>query len=217
MSPLPDVKVKESPAIPVKQEPPVIPVKQEETPQRITILSELDSYILERQKEQPASLEDAVSRIEVQDARPRHRMEMPDSLQKYFWNAEKNPSGRFIPRWVLKDKRAIDNALVKGWLFFNRSYFPDAPRYLFTANGAIEVGDTILAFMPVKQALAIRYAPAKLSQERLRGQMTQVKPDYVLMSGNKNAEHVYQPELGPEESETSEEKVPGVLTADRDF
>ncbi len=209
MSPLPGTPVTKSPEVPVK--------KEEAPSQRITILSELDSYILERQKEQPSSLEEAVARIEVQDARPRHRMEMPDSLQKYFWNEKTNPSGRFIPRWVLKDKRAIDTALAKGWLFFNRSYFPDAPRYLFTANGGIEIGDTILAFMPVKMALAIRSAPAKLSQERLKGQMTQTSPDSVLMTGNQKSEYIYQPELGPESVETSEEKVPGVLTEGRDF
>lgn len=216
MSPTPD-RVPNSPQEPQPPEEHALPKQVESMTQRVTILSELDSYILERQKEQGTSLEEAVSRVEIQEMRPRHRMEMPDSLQKYFWDAQKNPAGRFIPRWVLKDKRAIDSALNRGWLFFNRSYFPDSPRYLFTANGGIEVGDTILAFMPVKQALAIREAPAKLSQERLRGQMTSVGPDTVLMSGNKQSEHIYQPELGPESVESTEEKVPGVLTEGRDF
>lgn len=207
------------PVPPVKEEKksPALPPVPEPSTQRITLLSELDSYILERQKELPGSLDEAVSRVEVQDARPRRRMDLPDSLKSYFWDEQKNPSGRFIPRWVLKDKRAIDSALVKGWMVFNRIYFGQVPRYLFTANGGIEIGDTLLMFMPVKQALAIRALPGKLSQERIKGQMTQTGPDTVLMTGNQQAEHVYQPQLGPESAETAEAPIAGVLTEGRDF
>mgnify|MGYP001593738283 CR=1 FL=1 len=209
MSPTPLPPVKEAPIPPA-----ITPVL--DTTQRLTITSDLDSYLLERQKEQPKSLEEVIARAELVDSRPRHRMEMPPSIQQYF-RSDKHPEGKYIPRWVLKDKRASDQAFMKGWVIFNRGYFPNAPRYLFSASGGIELGDTILMFMPVKQALAIREAPGKLSRERLKGQMTQTGPDTVLMSGNKQAEHIYQPELGPESAETSEEKVPGVLTADRDF
>ena len=207
MSPEPPVAKSPSPAEVPEVQPVTAPVIPEPPSQRITILSELDSYVLERQKEQPANLEEAIARIEVQSLRPTHRMSMPASIERYFWDEKKNPDGRFIARWVLKDKRAIDAALNRGWLFFNRSWFPDAPRYLFTANGGIEIGDCMLAFMATKKALAIRDAPGKLSRERLHGQMTQTKPDYVLMSGNKDAEHIYQPELGPESNETGDGQV----------
>lgn len=208
MSPLPEVKV---------QNPPAQPVTPEGLPQRITILSELDSYIAERMKEQPQSLEEAVSRIEVQSNRPHHRMQLPEYFRQHSADVPGAKEGRYAFRWVLKQKRSLDDHLAKGWLFVNRTYFPQAPRYLFTANGGVEIGDTLLAFIPIKKALQMREAPGKLSQERLKGQMTQTKQDYVLMTGNQRAPHVYQPELGPETSEASEEKVPGVLTEGRDF
>lgn len=203
------------PVLPVSA--PAAPERSQAVPQRITILSELDSYISERMKEQPVSLEEAVKRIEVQDVRPRHRMELPDYFQQHSADSPRAKDGRYAFRWVLKQKRSIDDHLAKGWLFVNAAYFPQAPRYLFTANGGVEIGDTILAFIPIKRAKQMREAPSKLSQERLRSQMTQTKPDYVLMTGDKDSEHVYQPELGPESAETSEEKVAGVLTEGRDF
>lgn len=200
-------------------QPPESAQTPDPVPPRITILSELDSYITERMKEQPASLEEAVQRLEVRERAPRHRMK----LSPYFESlSADNPkgAGAYVFRWVFKTKRSVDDHLAKGWLLVNRSYFPKAPRYLFTANGGIELGDVLLAFMPVKQAKAIREAPAKLSQERLKSRMTQTKPDYLVMTGNQDRlkdGSVYAPELGPETAETSEERPPGVMTEGRDF
>lgn len=215
MSPLPDVKVEVAPEpqIPVSQGPPP-PLSEVSKP--IVILSELDSYISERMKGQPPTIEEAVARVQLMDDRPRHRLKLPMFFEKFSADRTDLP-GPYIFRWTFKDKRAIDRDLSRGWIFVNQAYFPQAPRYLFTANGGIEVGDAILAFMPAKKAQVIREAPGKLSRERLHSQMTTVSPDYVLMTGNQKSEHVYKPELGPESTETSEERVPGVLTEGRDF
>ena len=217
MSPSPE-KVKSAslePENPVKSVPQTLTeVSPESTP--ITLLSPLDSYIRERMKEQPKTLKEIEERVQFQDQQPRHRLQLPNFFEKLSADNEKSP-GPYIFRWIYKDKRSVDRHLAIGWTFVNRTYFSQAPRYLFSANGGIEVGDAVLGFMPAKKALDLRAAPAKLSQERLRGQMTQTGPDYVLMTGNKKAEHVYQPELGPESAETSEEKVPGILTEGRDF
>ena len=192
-------------------------VKRDETPStRVTILSELDSYISERMKEQPTSLTEVANRVEVTNRSGSHRMSLPTYFTQYSADDQK-AAGPYAFRWVLKVKRSIDDHLAKGWLFVNRAYFPDAPRYLFTANGGVELGDTMLAFLPIKQAKLMRERPAKLSQERLKGQMTTTGPDTVLMTGNQHSPHVYQPELGAESAETSSASVPGVLTEGRDF
>ena len=211
-----------TPAVKAGTPAPVEPVSKSEQPsplesesRPITILTELDSYISERMKGQPRTLEDVADRIEVLETHTRHRLSLPGYFEKL--SADHKEAGPYVFRWVFKDKRAIDRSLNLGWVMVNRSYFPSAPRYLFTANGGIEVGDALLTFMPSKKAKAMRAIPGEISRDRLKGQMTQVKPDYVLMTGNAKSENVYQPELGPEAAETSEEKVPGVMTEGRDF
>ena len=196
----------------------VTPAPQEN--QKITILSELDSYIAERMKGQPQSVEEVVSRTKVHERQSlsRHRLSLPEFFQALSYDDVPEHKGDFVFKWIFKDKRSIDRHLnVLGWTLVNRTYFPQAPRYLFTANGGVEVGDAILGFIPAKQAIEMRLAPAKRSQERLSSQMTKVEPDYVLMTGNPKDDKVYQPKLGTEQEESAEEKVPGVLTEGRDF
>lgn len=185
----------------------------------VTILSPLDSYIRERMKEQPSSLEEVVSRAEVRErtAPGQHRLQLPDFFQALSHDNVSQP-GPYMFRWLFKDKRSIDRALnVTGWTLATRTYFPGAPRYLFTANGGVEIGDAILAFMPAKKALALREAPAQISQDKLKAQMTDIDQDYTLMTGNPKDEHVYQPTLGAEETETSEAPQRATLTEGRDF
>lgn len=219
MRPLPDVKSEKVLPIPESPVKPNVPPSSKEVlseTRPITILSELDSYIAERMKGQPPTLEEAVARVRLLDDRPRHRLHLPDFFERLSADRQGSP-GPYVFRWISKQKRAVDTALARGWLLITQAYFPNSPRYLFTANGGIEIGDALLAFMEVKKARTIRDAPGRLSRERLKAQMTQTKPDYVLMTGNQQAEHVYQPELGPEQAEASEEKVAGVLTEGRDF
>ena len=184
----------------------------------VTQLSELDSYILERQKEQPRTLEEVADRVEVleKNARQRHRLTLPEYFEaKSYDHKTELP---FVFRWLFKEKRAIDRALnVIGWTLVNRTYFPDAPRYLFTANGGVEVGDSILAFMPAKRAVAIRQEPGQRSRNRVEAQTTQVESDYVLMSGNAKDSRIYQPQMGSEAAETADTSVAGELVEGRDF
>ena len=201
------------------QEPQVVPATPQAN-QSITILSELDSQIAERMKGQPQSLEEIVSRAKVHERQSlsRHRLSLPAFFQALSYDDAPENKGEYVFKWIFKDKRSIDRHLnVLGWNLVNRTYFAQAPRYLFSANGGVEVGDAILGFIPAKQAIEMRLAPGKRSQERLSSQMTQVDKDYVLMTGNPKDEKVYQPKLGTEAEESSEEKVPGVLTEGRDF
>ena len=187
------------------------------SPPTVVIRSELDSYISERLKEQPTSLAEALKRVEVMDLRPQHRMQLPPYFESFSMDTVGEQKGPYAFRWIGKTKRSIDDHLAKGWLIVNRAHFPNAPRYLFTASGAVELGDTLLAFLPAKQATAIRLRPSQLSQDRIKGRMTKMDADKVVMTGDTSSPHVYNPELGPESAETSETPVPGVLTDQRDF
>ena len=104
-----------------------------------------------------------------------------------------------------------------GWTLVNRTYFPDAPKWLFTASGGVEVGDSILAFMPAKRAVAIRLEPGVRSRNKVQSRMTQVEQDYVLMTGNPKDARVYQPNMEAEERETAPASVGGELVEGRDF
>ena len=184
----------------------------------VTQLSELDSYIVQRQRGQPKTLAEVEARVQRLENlnRDRHRLTLPDYFEQKSYDHE--ASKPFVFRWLFKEKKAIDRALNDiGWTLVNRTYFPDAPEYLFTANGGIEVGDSILAFMPAKRALAIRLEPSRRSQQKLNSRMTKVEQDYVLMTGNPTDERVYKPDMGAEERETAPASVGGELTEGRDF
>ena len=184
----------------------------------VTQLSELDSYIAQRQRGQPKTLDDVEARVQRLENlnRDRHRMTLPDYFEQKSYDHE--ASRPFVFRWLFKEKKAIDRALNDiGWTLVNRTYFPDAPEYLFTANGGIEIGDALLAFMPAKRALAIRLEPGRRSQQKLASRMTKVEQDYVLMTGNPADERVYKPEMGAEEREVAPASVGGELVEGRDF
>ena len=189
-----------------------------ETAAPLRIMSEMDSYLADRMKAQPASLDDVAKVTALDDAQAkRHRLSLPSYFETLAYQSPKDP-GPYVFRWLFKAKQAIDHALnVTGWLLVNRTYFPDAPKWLFSANGGVEVGDAILAFMPTKQALTIRNRPSEVSRERLAAQVTNVDKDYALMTGNPQDPKVYKPEMGPEASEATEGKTAGVLTEGRDF
>ena len=122
----------------------------------------------------------------------------------------------------MKDKRAIDPAInVKGWFIVNRTYFPEAPRLLFSTSGGVENGDLILVFMTVEKALEIRRYPQLKSKELLNSRMTpsKTKPSRVLMTGNPDDENVYEPDMGADESDSGAGSAvrPGSIQEDRDF
>ena len=225
------------------QEPVTPPVAVEEKPEQIiSVLSERDALIREMQKSEPKSLEDIDSRpITVNPLSTRSRMALPEYFEpfsydcswgdgckhhprKFQYNGPRMEMvylkrGKYIFRYCFKDRRALDRARnVNGWHFVNRSLFKDAPKELFTASGGVETGDAVLMFMPAKQALEIRTAPSKRSQELLRSRITPSKKEgKALMTGNPEDPRFYEPQGGVEDDGQSDEAPAGALQEGRDF
>lgn len=199
------------------------------------IMTELDSIIHERIKAQPKTLDD-ISQVTRTEAPGLHRLSLPPYFEAFSYDCTRGSvcevhrkngkdvtgRGRFIMRWILKDKRAVDQAInIRGWMLANQALFPDAPNYLFSTSGAIENGDALLAVMPVEKAMKIREFPRVRSQELLRSRMTpsKKKSNRVLMTGDPDQEHVYEPDMGKDESSSGEGSAaqPGSLQEGRDF
>lgn len=189
MSPEEEVKVTKS-AVP-----------ETSTAAPLTIMSSQDAYISERMKSQPNS----ISEIEAAPQEEKtgiHRLSLPEffehlsydctrgnscaehgwvkreityglDLKMHRW--EQTKRGKFIFRWLSKNKRALDQSMnVKDWFLVNRDFadFEKAPRILFSINGGVENGDSILGFMPVAKALYLRNKPSKDSQNRVQSEET---------------------------------------------
>jgi hypothetical protein len=186
------------------------PIKQPEKNESaasapVVLLSETDAYLHERMKEQPKT--DAEVNLKVmQDFENKgHILSLPKDLEVFCKD--------YSFRWINKKKRAIDHALdVIGWSFVNRVMFKTLPKHLFTANGSIERGDAILAFMPRKRAEEIRLRPAQISRERVRN--TPVQP--LDRPWEDRGEKYYKPDLGAAENDN--EKPVGIsVTPDTDI
>ena len=127
----------------------------------LTLVSDLDAYIVDRIKAQPKTLDEVMLVTEKKYAPGEHRLSLPKELHEY--------EDRFSFRWINKKKRAIDGAVtLKGWVLVNKALFPNLPKHLFTTNGGVEVGDAILAFMAKVKAEAIRRAPGEKSRGLLK-------------------------------------------------
>lgn len=205
------------------------------------IMTQVDSYLHEMISAQPSTVDEAVSHVlSYSEESGLHRMSLPEFFEKLSYDCTRGNSctihqkgdkgkvmnpGKYVFRWVLKDKRAIDYAKnVRGWSLVSRIFqdFLDAPRTLFTAHGGVEIGDAVLCVMPVDRALKIRQQPGKISLDRLKGQMTpsKQKPGKVLMTGDPDSEHVYEPASAAQggEEEVSSTQPGGMeLQEGRDF
>ena len=217
---------------------PVVATAKPVVPTVVT-MSEQDSYILSRVANQP-SLEDVAHVVSQADG-DRHRFSLPDALEPYAYDCSHGKSckahpwklrewvdgdvqrqqwsygkqGEYVFHWGRKDKRGFDwNINVRGWLVVNKAYFPHIPDHLFSANGAVEVGDSILLFMPAKRALELRRAPGERSRELIKSRMTRVKGG-VLMSSSPDDPAVYMPEGGNADDDDTV-ATPGLME-DRDF
>ena len=129
--------------------------------------------------------------------------------------------GQFIFRWLTKHKRALDEALdVIGWVIVNRQLFPALPKYMVSANGVVERGSAILAFMAVEKALRLRHAPGEKSYERVKRQLTNVseagKEPRYRMAASKDAQP-YMPKIASQAEGESDVPGPGEIQPDRDF
>ena len=170
-------------------------VEKEKSSEPLVIMSETDAYIHERLKSQPKSFGDVkvIERFEE----GQHVLSLPKELKEF--------KGKYSFRWLNKNKRAIDRALdVIGWNLVNRSIFSKLPDHLFTANGVIERGDAILAFMPEKQAEFIRRRPGEISRERVKN-----LPVQDLKKWEDRGEKYYKPDLGSAESESDKDYAKG--------
>lgn len=134
------------------------------------ILSSADAYIYDRMKAQPRDLDEVDVKVIEKSVPGRHRLSLPDELSHH----EK----KYTFKWIFKRKQAIDNACdVIGWVLVNKTYFPDLPNHLFTANGSLERGDSILAFMPKARAEEIRRKPGELSRQAIKSRFESHKDD----------------------------------------
>ena len=160
------------------------------------LVTETDSYLLERMKLQPKTLE-AISVMDTELPPGRHRLSLPKELEQHAKD--------IAFHWIFRDKRAIDEAIDKGWVFVNRQLFPKLPGYLFTIAGAIEKGDLILACMSKKKAEARTKAAQQRSADMVSAQVNKHKEDGELF---------YKPKLTAAEEENA--TAPGIQEG-RDF
>lgn len=181
--------VKDTPSIEKKDE--TINLEREKT----VVMGQLDSYITERMKSQPKTVDDLLSVKELRHP-SKHRLSLPKELKSY--------TKEFRFRWIMKDKRAIDESIYKGWVLVNRALFPNLPPHLFCVSGGIEEGDLILGCISLKLAEARIKAAQKKSTEMVTSQVRrhETRPEY------------YKPTLSKEEEENVEA---GDLQEGRDF
>ena len=154
MEPIKDIKETKE----VKETPKAL---QTENNRPVIIQTEIDAYISEIVRGGPQSPDE----IQVRDysqVSGKHRLSLPMEIEKKYGR-------KYAFRWVNKKKDWIDRAIsVRRWLIVNRALFSDMPKYLFTANGTIENGDTILCFMPTAEAERLRREPAEISTARVK-------------------------------------------------
>lgn len=147
----------------VKEPVATIPTPEKLEPQTFVIKTELDAYISERLQTQPKTLAEISVRDVISPLDGTHALTLSKEVKKSL------ESRGFTAFWINKKKKAIDHALNdRGWTIYNRVYFPDIPKYNFTANGTIETGDCILGFMPTKNAKRLREIPGEISSERMK-------------------------------------------------
>lgn len=169
-------------------------------------MSEEDAYISDRMKSQPKTLDEVLMVKEKKYAPGEHRLSLPKEFKEY----EK----KFAFRWINKKKRAVDDAIIKGWVIVNRWLFPEVAKkakHLFSTSGAIEKGDCILAFMSLDVAMQIRRAPGEKSSAYLQAQLA--KGTQPLPKGKSG---FYKPEDTGEKEDVGIEQGGG-LQEGRDF
>ena len=152
----------------------------------VVIRTEMDAYINERIKGQPQSPEE-IKVVDIAPGEGRHRLSLPREIEKKY-------TKKYSFRWVNKKKEWLDRAMnERGWLIFNRVYFSDMPKHIFTSNGTVENGDSILCFMLMEQAERLRQAPQNKSRELVKNLPME------RWKGAGEDSPFYKPTLGQEE------------------
>jgi len=173
-----------------KIEEKTVPFEQQSRPELHVVMAQDDAYIADRIKSQPKNLDEIVYIKESKFAPNEHRLSLPKELREY--------EDRFAFRWINNKRRAIDDAMdLKGWLFVNRVSFKTLPNRLFTSGGAIRRGDTVLMFMPLAKAEALRRAPGEKSSALIKAQLS--KGEGELPKGQSG---FYKPNEGTSESDS---------------
>lgn len=221
---------------PILKEVP-IPTKENPKPELerpLTIMTENDAYIAERMKSQPQVLAD-IEVVPKDEKLGSHRLSLPDyfeplsydctlgvSCSCHNWKKEEvmfglemkmdrwvqTKRGKYIFRWLNKNKRALDHSInVRGWFLVNRVYFSDAPKILFSVNGGVENGDSILGFMTVSKAISMREKPSKDSLDRVRSEETK----------HESHPNFYKAKLSPERFEGDDFAPADAVQEGRDF
>lgn len=135
-----------------------------QAPQQNILVSDLDSFVIDRLRSQPQTLTDVEARVLEKPKDGSHRLSLPEELKEY----EK----KYAFCWIYKKKRAIDEACdIYQWVLCNKTYFPDVAEkasHLFTARGVIERGDEILAFRTIAVDQEMRKAPGLESTARIK-------------------------------------------------
>ncbi len=169
-------------------------------------MSEEDSYLVDKMKSQPKSLDEVLMVKERQYAPGEHRLTLPKELKAY--------ENKFTFRWINKKRRAIDEATNIGWVIVNKTLFPEVAlkaKHLFTTNGAITVGDCVLAFINKDIAIRFKKAPGEKSSAIIKSQLEKGKKKL-----NKGESGFYAPETSGGE-EGAEETGKIVQREGKDF
>lgn len=202
--------------------------------QPLTIMTEHDAYISERMKDQPQVLND-IELITKDERLGIHRLSLPDYFEPFSYDCtigiscshhgwvkrkvtynidkemdrwEQTKHGKYVFRWLNKNKRALDFSInVRGWYLVNRLFFKDAAKLLFSINGGVENGDSILGFMPVQKALVIRNKPSEESQNRVNSEEKKHEGHPAF----------YKPKLSSEEEDGDDFAPSDALQEGRDF
>lgn len=133
-------------------------------PQTNVLRSEFDAFIYDRFKSQPKSIEEVEAKVAEKPRDGRHNLSLPDELEPF--------TKKFAFCWIFKHKRAVDEACtLYHWVLCNKSHFSevaDKAPHIFSASGAVERGDEILAFRSRAIDEFMRKAPGLESAQKIK-------------------------------------------------
>jgi len=176
---------------PVESQPETTNVPEPQEAPVMTMLSQDDAYISDRIKSQPKTLDEVFAVKERRFEPGEHRLSLPKEFKPY--------QSKFAFRWIYKRKRAIDEAVNRGWVIVNRVLFPELARekkFLFSTSGAVERGDAVLAIMGIHVAEGLRKRPGEKSRDMVKSQLA--KGDVPLPKGKSG---FYQPDTSKEDNQ----------------
>lgn len=181
----------------VQEEPTQVETKASaEKAEPVVIVSDRDAHIYDRMKSQPKTIDEVEARkISVStDGEIPNILSLPKELKPY--------EEKYSFCWVFKNPRSIDDYIdVLGFTMVNKALFPKLPKHLFTANGSIERGDSILMFVTKEHAEMLRRRPGEISRERIKSTLVQDLDKWKDLGDDR----YYRPDSGVSENESEKE------------